>query len=178
MKLLILYYSRTGNNRLLAQHLAENLGSDIEEIRVMRKFKMLGFLLDFFKNRRPKIVEMTTNPRDYDHVLFLAPLFDMGIAHPMKTALTQLKTQLGPYSFVSFCGYEREGQSEHVHDELLALTGIEPAHIQELWVGDLLPKEERENVMKVSGYKVNATELEAFADNISLIINWYKQAHY
>lgn len=176
MKLLILYYSRTGNNQLLAQHLAENLGSDIEEIRPIRKFKLLGFLLDFFKNRQPKISEITKNPLDYDHVLFLAPLFDMGVAHPLKTALTQLRTQLGPYSFVTFCGYEREGQAKHVHGELLELTGIEPAHIQELWVGDLLPKDQQENAMKVSGYKVKETELEAFADNISQIVGWFSQA--
>lgn len=176
MKLLILYYSRTGNNRILAKYLADKIGADIEEIRPIRTFKLLGFLLDFFRNRRPTIVTITKSPKNYDHTLFIAPLYDMGLAHPMKTVLIQLKGQLGPYSFVTFCGYERDGQTKHIHGELLDLTGIAPAYVQELWVEDLLPEDQRENVMKVSGYKVKETELEEFADSISQVIGWFKQA--
>ena len=113
------------------------------------------------------------NPEDYDHVLFLAPLYDMGIAHPMKSALDKLKHLLGPYSFVTFCGYRREEQSEHIHGELLELTGREPAFVQELHVGDLVPEEKRANVMVVSRYVVKKEELDAFSDSISNILGQF-----
>ena len=173
MKLLILYYSRTGNNRTLAHYLAEQIGADIEEIRPLRRLKLLGMLLDFFNNRQPKIAPISKNPEDYEHTLFLAPLYDMGIAHPMKTALVTLKHLLGPYSFVTFCGYQRDKQSDHIHQELLDLTAREPVHIQELHVCDLVPEDKRADVMTVSRYRVKPEELSAYGDSIKTILDWF-----
>lgn len=172
MKILILYYSRTGNNRTLATYLAKQIGADIEEIQPVRTFKLLGFLLDFFKNRKPKIAPITKDPKDYDHVLFMAPLYDMGIAHPMKTALVALKENLEHYSFVTLCGYHRDEQSAHIHSELLDLTGREPEHTQELHIGDLMPDEKRTDVMAVSAYKITVEELGAYNVHISIILGW------
>ncbi len=173
MKLLILYYSRTGNNRVLAHYLSDNIGADIEEITPLRRFKLLGFMLDFFGNRTPKIAPIARRPQDYDHVLFIAPLYDMGIAHPMKTALGALKPNLGAYSFVTLCGYHRDEQSAHVRQELLDLTGKMPAHVQELPVCDLLPAEKQRDVMTVSARKVTTADLDAFGSKLSDIVGWF-----
>lgn len=173
MKVLILYYSRTGNNRLLAEQLADTLDSDIVEIRPRHKFRLLGFLTDFFRNRDPDIHPFSSAPEDYDHVLIIAPIFDLAIAHPMRTALRQLGPELDRYSFVSLCGYYREGQAEHIFEELQTLTRKPPAHVQELWVGDLLPEDKRENVMAVSGYKVSESDLDNYGDKITQILQWF-----
>lgn len=173
MKTLILYYSRNGNNRVLANHLAEMLDADIEEIRPKYRFKLLGFLTDFFRNREPEIQPISNSVAEFDHVLFLAPIFDMAIAHPMRTALRRLKPKLNTYAFVTLCGYYREGQAEHILAELQTLTEKPPAHVQELWVGELLPEDKRENVMAVSGYKVSKSDLGNYGDKIAQILQWF-----
>ena len=45
MKVLILFYSRTGNNRTLANYLADKIEADIEEIIPVRKLKRGDFSL-------------------------------------------------------------------------------------------------------------------------------------
>ncbi len=173
MRLLILYYSRTGNNRLLANHLAELTGADIEEIRPERRFKLLGFLMDFLGHRTPKIAPIASDPAKFDHVLFIAPIYDMSIGHPIKTALIELKDRLSAYSFVTFCGYHREDQSDHIRQELQDVTGQAPAHIRELPVGDLLPEDKRGDVMAVSGHRATRAELDHFTTDIETIRSWF-----
>ena len=158
---------------MLATYLAEKIGADIEEIHPVRRLKLLGFLLDFFGNRTPKIAPISTDLQTYDHVLFIAPLYDMGIAHPLRTALDAVKAQLDAYSFVTMCGYHRDEQSEHVHQQLLDLTGRVPAHVQELPVCDLLPDDKRSDVMAVVNHKVKATELDAYSGQLKTILGWF-----
>ncbi len=173
MKTLILYYSRNGNNRMLANYLAEKLDADIEEIRPKHKFRLLGFLTDFFRNRDPDIYPISSAPKNYDHVLIIAPIFDLAIAHPMRTALGQVGPELDTYSFISLCGYYRDGQASHILEELQTLTGKPPAHIQELWVGELLPEDKRENVMAVGGHNVTESELGIYGNKITQILQWF-----
>ena len=173
MRVLILCYSRTGNNRLLANHLAERIGADFEEVRTKGWRTFLSMILDMSRDRRPKIHPLKHDVAGYDHVLFLAPLWDMNIAHPMKTCLETVARNLGPYSFVTLCGYHRDGQPEHVAGELRALTGKEPAHLTELQVGDLVPEEDRGKVTVVSAKRVKPDELSAFEPQIGAILRWF-----
>lgn len=173
MSVLVLYYSRSGNNRLLAQHLAARLGADVEEVRAAGWRTFLSVILDMSRDRRPRLHPLRRDVGMYDTVLFLAPIWDLAIAHPMKTCLENVKAALKSYSFVTLCGYRREGQGEHIRKELTALTGREPAHTAELLVADLVPEGDRQKVRVVSAKRVTEAELGRFGLQIEAILGWF-----
>lgn len=174
MKLLILYYSHTGNNRLLAERLGREFGARVVGVVEKRKRHGLTILLDMLFKRRPPIRDLGVSPRDYEHVLLMAPLWNMGIAHPMKSAILQMKDALARFSFVSFCGYERPGQAAHVAKELEQLTGKAPVQVWELHVSDLFPPEQKNKVTVVSAHKVTEQELERFQAKIGEITAYFR----
>jgi flavodoxin len=169
MRLLIVYFSLTGNNRLLAEHLGRELGARVVGVVETHQRSGLTILLDMLFKRRPAIRDLGVAPQDYDHVLLLAPLWNMNIAHPMTSAILQMKAALGRFSFVSFCGYQRPGQAAHVAQELERLTGRAPARVWELHVGDLFPPEQRNKVRAVSAHRVSEKELASFQTTIGEI---------
>ena len=53
MRVLILCYSRTGNNRLLASHLAEQIAADFEEVRTKGWRTFLSIIRNLSRDREP-----------------------------------------------------------------------------------------------------------------------------
>lgn len=173
MSLLILFASRSGNNRLLADTLAQRLNADLEEIRDTRRFRLLRLPGDLKRDRHPPIAAITHDVAGYDQLLCIAPIYDRQIAPAMKTALAQVGPQARRLSFATFCGYHRPGQREAIEDQLRTLTGREPVHVAEFWVGDLVPPEDRDKVRIVSGYQVRPEELSQFEERLREIESWF-----
>ena len=175
MKLLIIYFSYTGNNKLLAEHIGRTLDAHVVGVQEKRKRMGLTMLLDMVFKRAAKIQPLTVSPREYEHVLFIAPLWDMNIAFPMKAAIEQLRDSLSMFSFISFCGYARAGQVEHVQQELNNLVGQAPQQVWELHVSELFPPEKRNKVTIVTPHKVTPGELMKFQTQIDEILLYFKK---
>jgi len=174
MSVLILVYSFTGNNRLLAATLAARIGATVEEVRPARTRWKISILLDLMFKRQSRIAPLTADPADFAHVLFVAPLWDRAIAFPMVAAIRAAAPGLRSYDFVSFCGYDRPGQHDHVLAELTQLVGRPPAHATELNIGRLVAPADRDKVSKVSARRVLPAEMGAFAAEIETIAGWYR----
>jgi hypothetical protein len=175
MKMLVIWYSFSGHNALLARELGQRLSVvPVKERRFLPRTS-LTLALDFFlkRKRQAKIEQIEVDPRDFDHVIFVAPLYNMWIAQPLTAAVLQLRGKLGGYSFVSFCGYRREGQTAHVRDELSKIVGRPPDHVWELRVQDLVPPADREKVRVVSRYRVTEADLSQFSAEIDAIVQTY-----
>jgi hypothetical protein len=173
VRLLVLYYSRTGNNRLFATHIARRLNSEIEEVRRQSSLGLITFLLDMIRDRRPKILPLTHKIDDYDHVLLVAPIWDMNIAHPMKSALEVLRGHAVDYSFATLCGTDRQGQTEQIRAELLTMTGREPSHQAELHSDQLMPKGSHNVVRDVTQRRLTPGDLAFFSAQIDQICAWF-----
>lgn len=173
MKTAIVYASISGNNRLLAKHLASRLEAPVEEIRDTRWFKKLRLVSDLAKNRLAPIAPIMLDPTRFDHVVFVAPVFGSTIAPAMKTALSSWGRIVGAYSFVTLCGYRNEEQRGKIHAQLVELTGREPANVREIVVGDLVPEKDRKSIWVVSNYRVRAAELSRFKAEIDEILAWF-----
>ena len=168
MKPLIIYYSFSGNNELLAKHLASRLVCRAEAVVEKKQRRPITILLDMIFKRRPAIFALRASPADFDHVLLMAPLWNKGIAHPMGSAIRQVRDVLPDYSFVTLCGGERPGQHEHVWGELEKLAGKPPIHVWELHVEDVVPRGGKP--AEVTGHRVDANELAAFSSQIDAIV--------
>ncbi|MFW9919605.1 MAG: flavodoxin family protein [Candidatus Thorarchaeota archaeon] len=90
---LVVYYSRTGNNRTIAQSIAKALSADIDEIvdKKNRKGK-LNWLLAGRDSRAQKLtdIEYKKNPQDYDTIIIGAPIWAWNPIPPLRTYLQEV----------------------------------------------------------------------------------------
>lgn len=166
MRILIIYFSFSGNNRRLAEYLAKEIQCDICPIIEKKRRTMLTIVLDMMFKRSPKIEAIETPISNYDHTILVAPIWDSKVANPMKTLIKREKNSLNNYSFISFCGFDRPGQKERITNQLTDLTGYPPKSVSELKVCELFPSEYREEVNTISCYHITRKDLSKFEDKI------------
>ncbi|HEU5291408.1 MAG TPA: hypothetical protein VFU05_12240 [Cyclobacteriaceae bacterium] len=169
MKTLIVYYSFTQNNEKLANFLQKKLNCDIVPLETVGRRNGFSIFLDLVFNRRPEIKRVPYYLRDYDHVIFLAPIWAGKIAMPMKSFLINEKGNISDYSFITLCGGGNPKQKENIRNELSDLLERAPLDVVELWVSKLL-LDKKENIKPVSSFKVNPNEIENYQSEIENFI--------
>ena len=90
MHTLILYYSRSGTTRTLAEALANALDADLAEITCPRYKGLFGYLRaghNSLKGKIPPIEMPDLHPADYDLVLLGAPIWTSYPAVPLRAFL-------------------------------------------------------------------------------------------
>lgn len=91
MNSFVVYYSRTGNTRLMAKKIAGFLDSDIEEIRDKRnrkgKFGLLKSGFEAIIGGETEIEECNLSPLDYDLVILGSPVWARKLPPAMRTYL-------------------------------------------------------------------------------------------
>lgn len=162
MRVLVVYFSFTGNNRLLAAELARRLGGDLCAVVEKRRRTILTIMLDMMFRRTPAIEPLRFAPADYDHTVLVAPVWGSRIASPMRALVEREKNGLPSYSFITLCGIGRPAQREALAAELAASAGRPASAVVQLRVCELLPPEKQDNVRSVSSYRVAEDELARF----------------
>ena len=93
MTCLVVYYSRTGNNRTIAKTIAEKLSADIDEIidKKNRQGK-LNWLLAGRDSRARKLteIEYQKDPQNYNTIIIGAPIWAWNPIPPLRTYLQQV----------------------------------------------------------------------------------------
>lgn len=142
MKYLVVYYSRTGTTKKVAQALCNFLESDIEEIAPMRKYSgLFGFFRAGYEATRkklPNIHEIKNNPSQYDAVILGTPVWGSTLASPLRTYISKYRTDFKKVAF--FLTKGGKGQTRTFTD-LEGLCGKEPTAILELRKQDVMNKE-------------------------------------
>lgn len=89
MKSLVIYYSKTGNARWVAQTIAAEVGADVEEVVELKKpLGILGYLRGVSSNwvgHETEIEPSTRSPLDYDLIIIGTPVWS-GKPTPAITA--------------------------------------------------------------------------------------------
>ncbi|KUK10045.1 MAG: 4Fe-4S DNA-binding protein [Clostridia bacterium 41_269] len=99
MKILITYYSKTGNTEFAAKKLAEELSRnnnqvELKKIELKRPLGMLKGILYAIMGRKPEILDLGISPADYDVVCIGCPIW---AANPHPTFYSFL-SQWGSFS--------------------------------------------------------------------------------
>jgi flavodoxin len=91
MKSLVVYYSRTGNAKFVAETVAAELGSDIEEVVDLKKRGgKLGWVSagrDASGGKCTQIAPTTKDPKDYDLVIVGTPVWAWSPSCAIRTYL-------------------------------------------------------------------------------------------
>jgi hypothetical protein len=95
---LVVFYSRTGNTRKLANILAERLNADIEEVEdTTGRSGPIGWLKagrDAGRKSLTKLKPLSKNPADYDIVVVCSPIWNDTISTPIRTYLIERRNQI------------------------------------------------------------------------------------
>jgi flavodoxin len=122
--LLIVYYSRSGYTRRVAQALATDGHADIEEIHPIRRYAgpmgLARAIWDTLLYRQPALEPMRYCPADYQTVLIGGPVWVGRMAPPVRSFVTTWAQ--GCNRLAAFCTMGGRGGDE-VLDAVAALAG-------------------------------------------------------
>ena len=126
-RILVAYYSRSGNTERVARALAAELGADLERIvdRTDRR-GFLGYLRagrDAIRRRGTEIAPPATDPPRYDLLLIGTPVWGRSVTPAVRTYLTRYTDALPDTAL--FLTYGGSG-AERVFAQLTALCGRLP----------------------------------------------------
>ncbi len=93
-KILIVYYSLTGNTQFIAEALRDSIDADILELKPVKelnpesgtKFMWGGFQSTMKK--KPELMEFDINPLEYDLIILGTPVWAWNISPPMRSFLS------------------------------------------------------------------------------------------
>lgn len=89
MKTLLVYYSKSGNTRKVAERVQAALSCDVDEIQY---------------DQSSHTILSALNPADYDRVILMCPIWGFRLPEPMTLYLRQQKTNIGQYRLAVTCG--------------------------------------------------------------------------
>jgi flavodoxin len=127
MKALVVFYSRTGNTREVAQAIAQEMPCDIEEIYdTQKRSGIIGWLKSGYQANRHKITvlkEINHNPSDYDLLIIGTPIWAGFPSVPISTYLIENKDKFKKVSF--FCTFGGSGFEKAIQN-MTELCGKKP----------------------------------------------------
>ncbi|MDH3731856.1 MAG: hypothetical protein OES13_12170 [Acidimicrobiia bacterium] len=157
MKTLIVYYSRTGLTKKVAEATAADLAADIVRIEDSAdRTGALGYLragLDALLGRSGSIRPAETDPADYDLVILGSPVWAGRLSTPVRTYIAENKTALKHVAF--FCTEGAAGAAR-VFKEMQELSGRHPVATLEVTGANL---KSGDHVGKVGTFTRHITDL-------------------
>jgi len=94
-KILIVYYSLTGNTQFIAETLRDTIEADILELKPIKELKansgtrfMWGGYQSTMK-KKPKLMDFDINPLEYDLIILGTPVWAWNISPPMRSFLSK-----------------------------------------------------------------------------------------
>lgn len=125
-KTIVVYYSRKGNTKKVAEKLASQLKSDIVEITEAKSRNgLFGFIRsgrEAMMKRTPPIILPETKWEEYDTFYIGTPIWAGNMASPVRTFLAQNFPKAARYGMFFTSG----GPPEDVKFDVAQLTGKEP----------------------------------------------------
>lgn len=164
MATIVISYSYTANNDLLASHLSRKLGA--RQIRLTEpKPRTMGTIaLDMLFQRTPPAQADLTNVGTGDFVVFVGPVWMGRAASPLRHTFRTLRSRVKSYAFLSVCG--GAGPNPRLETDLTKRMGKEPAYLKELPIVSLLPHEPKPTRQMTSSYHITDQEAQAMTETV------------
>jgi flavodoxin len=166
MKVIIISYSFTGNNDLLASSVANALGADHLKLIENKTRTMFTISMDILFNRTPPVNQVPSNLHEYELVIFMGPVWMGQVATPLRAYLHHFKSLPSKYAFVCISGGS-EGANPKLSDELTRRTGKVPTLLIDKHIADLLPEGSRQDRKENMNYKLTETDIKNLTNSIT-----------
>jgi len=114
MKALVVYYSRTGTTKKVAEAISKALGCDSEQILDVKSRKgVAGYMRsgkEGMKRLTTDIQDTKKEPKDYEMVIIGTPIWGWNMSSPVRTYLENMKDRLPQVAF--FCTMGGQGDDK------------------------------------------------------------------
>ncbi|OGS23338.1 MAG: hypothetical protein A2252_09450 [Elusimicrobia bacterium RIFOXYA2_FULL_39_19] len=121
-KILIVYYSRSGNTQRVSNDVAKELGADTEKLTdKTSRSGFWGFITggrDAMKERETVIEPVQKDPSKYDIVILGTPIWAGKMAPAIRTYINQNKTKISKTAYIITSGGTDAGKVATKMDEL------------------------------------------------------------
>lgn len=136
---LVVYYSRSGHTKRVAEQLSKKLGADLEEIHdTQKRSGVRGYLrsgFEAFTRRHTQLEKPRHNPSGYRRVIVGGPVWNASVSVPVRTYLMENRNRLGDTSFfVTFGG----SGSKRAFRQMTKLLGHQPKATVAIREGELV----------------------------------------
>ncbi|MCK5560420.1 MAG: hypothetical protein KAJ51_07485 [Thermoplasmata archaeon] len=111
MKSIVVYFTRTGNTKVVANTISEKLGCDIEEIVDNKKRTgFIGTTGAYFTpiNKKTTIKNIKAHLSDYDMVLLGSPIWWYTMAPAASEFIKKYKDQINNLALFYTCGVDKK----------------------------------------------------------------------
>ena len=126
MKTLVVYYSRTGNTKKVAEAVTKALGADVEEIVDTKNRRgLLGYLgagKDASLKKKTPIQPAKKSPAGYDLVVIGTPVWAFTMASPVRTWISEHAGEVKSAAFFCTMGGSGDKRTFKAMEELFAKT--------------------------------------------------------
>lgn len=144
MKSLIVYYSRTGKTKKVAEFIKEELNGEIEEITSLKNRNgILGILLSIYESLFKKLTpikEIEKDLKNYDLIVIGTPIWAGNFSSPVRTFIVKYKDILKTKDVILFCTYGLEMKGD-IKDLFRLVKDIED---MEIFLRDIIPIYEKD----------------------------------
>lgn len=140
-KVLIIYYSRTGHTKRVAEKLASLMGADIERVEEESggpsRFGFFGYMFAGYQGVRRKhtpVRSLTKDVATYDLVIVGTPIWAGNMSAPVRTCLGGLKGKVKACAL--FCTMGGSG-GKRAFAQMTEILGTAPKATMEINEGEL-----------------------------------------
>jgi flavodoxin len=157
MKSIVVYYSRGGNNKFLAQKLGKSLQCEVVPIepRITTFFLLLLRLSLGIK-------KINRNFASFDRIYLVGPIWMGTLVKPLHDFIKKYQSKINSLVFVTSCGSNYKMKEEKfghgiVFQKVKALLGEKCIHCEAIPISLILPEDQRENSDLVMKSKLSET---------------------
>jgi flavodoxin len=159
MKTLVVFYSRTGTTRKVAEAISEALNCEVEEIFDTKKRSgILGYLRSGFDGRFKRLTvleEIREDPSTYDLVIIWTPIWAGMMSAPIRSYISQHKDHFESVAFFCTAG---SGKGDNAFGEMESLCRKKSLGLLELAREDASKDNYVEKVKEFSERLMQATQ--------------------
>jgi flavodoxin len=127
LKILVVYYSRTGNTRKVAEEIRNSIDCDIEEIiDTQSRSGILNYLISGFQASRKKLTtieNIKNDPANYDLLIIGSPVWVSNVSSAIRTYINQNQAKFNNVAFFCTAGGAR---FDGTFSEMTELCGTSP----------------------------------------------------
>jgi hypothetical protein len=162
MGITIVFYTLTGNNKVLADAIAKQLSAEMVQITEKKPRKTSKIMFDTIFHRSPKVNPSPSELQKRGTLLFVSPVWIGKAASPLRPYLKYLKTHPQTYAFASISGGALN-TNPGLQEDLAKWSGAKPAAFTDLHIADLLPQSPKPTMKDTSAYHLGIAEAEKLA---------------
>ena len=162
MKTLIAYFSVSGNNTLLAEHLGKRLGAPVEPIRINGVYGMFRIMMSTLFSTTPGFRAFANNPADFDLVIVCGPVWISHFAAPMRSFLKRYKKSIKKFAVATCYGGQIEPKNDTGIPQLEKIAGQSCNSFLSISIEAVATPEEKEEYSKNLVFHLKEESLNGF----------------